>query len=229
MAEKKLLLWDIDGTLVCTGKAGEAALGLALERCFGIKGSISQVDFRGRTDRRIGAMLLDFHRIDKTAENMHEFMECYLTLLAQELPQREGKVHIGILDILEKCRINEDYISALLTGNLERGARLKLDHFSVWHYFEFGAFADDSADRNELGPVALQRSVEKTGLSIPPERVYVIGDTPHDIACARVIGAKVIAVATGGYTYEELAAEKPDALFVDFKDPEAFFEVLERL
>lgn len=229
MFEKKLLLWDIDGTIMCTGKAGEIALGQALEKRFGIKGSIDQVDYRGRTDRRIGEMLLEHYQIERSAEHLHEFMETYLGLLEEQLPKCSGKLHLGILDILEISRQREDYINALLTGNLERGARLKCTHYDVWHYFEFGAFADDSAHRNELGPVALKRATEKTGFIIPPERVFVIGDTPHDISCARVIGAKAIAVATGGYTLEELREHQPDALFADFSEPEAFFQAIDRL
>jgi phosphoglycolate phosphatase len=229
MSDKKLLLWDIDGTLVSTGKAGEIALGVALEKRFGIKGSIDQVDYRGRTDRRIGEMLLELHGIERSAQNLHDFMETYLESLEEQLPQREGIVHPGILEILELSRGRSNLISALLTGNLERGARLKLEHYKVWHYFEFGAFADDSANRNDLGPVALERAMEKTGLSLPPEQVFVIGDTPHDISCARVIGARAIAVATGGYTKEELRDHQPDALFEDFRHPEAFFELIETI
>lgn len=229
MSEKKLLLWDIDGTLMCTGKAGEIALGQALEKRFGIQGSINQVDFRGRTDRHIGAMLLEHHQIERSVDNLHEFMETYLGLLEEQLPKCSGKLHLGILNILEISRQREDLINALLTGNLERGARLKCTHYDVWHYFEFGAYADDSALRNDLGPVALKRATEITGLVIPPERVFIIGDTPHDISCARVIGAKVIAVATGGYPIEELREHQPDALFADFSQPEAFFQAIDRL
>ncbi|NJK93071.1 MAG: hydrolase [Blastochloris sp.] len=165
-AEPTLLLWDIDGTLVCTGKAGELALGQALERCFGVRGSIDQVDYRGRTDRRIGEMLLEVHGIERSPAHLHDFMECYLGLLAEELPRRAGKVHAGILDILEMSRERPGFLNALLTGNLERGAKLKLEQYRLWHYFEFGAYADDSSNRNELGPVALRRAEEKRGIAL---------------------------------------------------------------
>jgi phosphoglycolate phosphatase len=224
MSDQKVLLWDIDGTLVSTGKAGEIALGLALEKCFEIQGSIDQVDYRGRTDRRIGEMLLAHHGIAQTEEKMQRFMDTYLSLLEQELPKREGILHAGILEILEQSQTRADITTALLTGNLQRGARLKLEHYHIWHFFEFGAFADDSADRNELGPHALRRAQEKIGQAIRPEQVVVIGDTPHDIACARVIGARAVAVATGGYTAEELLAHAPDMFFADFRQPEKLFQ-----
>jgi phosphoglycolate phosphatase len=156
-------------------------------------------------------------------------METYLVSLEEQLPQREGIVHPGILEILELSRQRPDLVNALLTGNLERGAKLKLTHYNIWHYFEFGAFADDSSNRNDLGPVALRRAYEKKGVQIPPEKVFVIGDTPHDIACARVIGAKAIAVATGGYSSAELESHCPDALFEDFRHPEKFFELIETI
>lgn len=216
--EMKLLLWDIDGTLVHTGKAGEHAMGQALLDVFGKYGSIEQVDFRGRTDKFICKLLLEAHQIEPSEHNLHEFMEGYLRCLLDELPKRQGQVFPGILEILERCHARTDMVNALLTGNLERGAKLKLEHYRVWHYFEFGAYADDSHDRNQLGPVALRRAFEKAGLQVAPHNVWIIGDTPHDITCARVIGARVMAVATGGYSVEELKAHTPDALFEDFAD-----------
>ncbi len=226
-APHKLLLWDIDGTLVHTGKAGEFAMGTALKRRFGMDGSIEQVDFRGRTDKYICLLLLEKHGIEPTEENLHDFMEGYLEALHEELPLRNGIVFPGVLDLLDRCHARADITNALLTGNLERGARLKLEHYQVWHYFEFGAYADDSHDRNQLGPVALRRAAETAGLRVTPDNVWIIGDTPHDIACARVIGARVIAVATGGHTPAELAAHSPDALFPDFSHPDAVMAIID--
>ncbi len=115
---------------------------------------------------------------------------------------------------------------ALLTGNLAKGAEIKLDHYGVWDYFEFGAFADDSHDRNELGPYARARAKEKSGEEFPPERIYVIGDTPRDIECGKVFGAKTVAIATGNYSGPELAAHDPDHLFEDLSDTEAVLRAL---
>lgn len=226
---RKLLLWDIDGTLIWTGRAGEEALLAAMRELHGIETSLHDVDYKGRTDRRIGMMLLEKHGIPVTPDTVHDFIEAYLRHLALLLPQKQGWVYPGILNILEQAHARPDLINGLLTGNMRQGARLKLSHYQVWHYFEFGAFADDSHDRNDLGPVALRRAVEEHNLDIPPHRIFVIGDTPHDIACGKVIGARTIAVATGGFTLDELRACGPDAAFADFSDPAAFFAAIERL
>ena len=117
-------------------------------------------------------------------------------------------------------------LACLLTGNVERGARIKLGHHGLSHFFKFGAFADDSQWRNELGPVALRRARELHGVEFTPERVFVIGDTPHDIACGKVIGARTIAVATGQYSLEELNAHTPHAAFSDLSDTAAFLRTV---
>jgi phosphoglycolate phosphatase len=225
---KNLLLWDIDGTLITTGKAGEVAISLATQRAFGLKADLSKVDFRGRTDMWIGLELFKQLELQPTPERLHQFQEAYLLCLKEQLPLNKGRVLPGILEILEQATKREDCVNALLTGNLERGAKLKLEHYSVGHYFEFGAFADDSHIRNELGPVALKRALKKTGYDFSLEHVYVIGDTPHDISCGKIIGAKTISVGTGGYPKEELLAHQPTAYFDDFRHPEKFFELLGR-
>jgi len=221
----KLLLWDIDGTVVLTGKAGEYAMDHALAQ-FGVEGSIHDVDYPGRTDRMICRMLLEHHGIPATEERVHDFVEAYLNGLAAELPKRKGEVLPGILDILERCHHRTDCINALLTGNMERGAKLKLGHYRVWDYFEFGAFADDANERNALGPIALERASRRLGVSVDPQQVFIIGDTQHDIACGRAIGARTVAVATGAFSVEDLAQHKPDHLFADLSDTAAFEELL---
>jgi len=221
-----LLLWDIDGTLVSTGKAGEVALEIAMQEAFQSTTDLSRIDFRGRTDTWIALQLFQQAGIEPTPNNLHDFKEAYLCELRRQLPLYKGKVHPGITGILEEARRRPECVNALLTGNLERGAQLKLEHYEVWHYFEFGAFADDSHLRNELGPVALRRAFEKTSFAFEPENVYVIGDTPHDIECGKVIGAKTIAVATGGYSRAELEAHQPTALFDDLSHPQTFFDLL---
>jgi phosphoglycolate phosphatase len=225
-AATKLLLWDIDGTLIWSGKAGEEALIDAMRELHGIETSLQDVDYKGRTDRRIAMMLLEKHGIPLTEDSLHQFVEAYLRHLARLLPEKKGWVYQGILEILEQAHQRTDVVNALLTGNMRRGAELKLSHYQVWHYFEFGAFADDSHDRNQLGPVALRRALEEQKLDITPDRIYVIGDTPHDVACGKVIGAKTIAVATGGFTVEELRACEPTAVFDDFRQPGRFFELI---
>ena len=128
--------------------------------------------------------------------------------------------------LLATAGARPDVAQGLLTGNVERGARTKLSHHDLWDHFPFGAFADDSEFRNELGPHALRRAHAHTGVHFPPTRTWIIGDTPHDIACARVIGANVIAVATGTHTAAELAAHSPDALLADLADAAAFWNII---
>jgi phosphoglycolate phosphatase len=223
----KLLLWDIDGTLVCTDAAGERALLRALKTLHDVEGSLKEIDYRGRTDAFIARRLFEHYRIPATPQNLHDYLEHYLKFLREELLQGRPKAHPGIFDILEQAQGRKDLVQGLLTGNLARGARIKLEHFDVWRYFEFGAFADDSSIRDELGPVALRRAGEHAGREILPENVFIIGDTPHDISCARVIGARAIAVATGGFTVTDLARHEPFAVLPDFGDPRKFFALID--
>ncbi|SDT92693.1 Phosphoglycolate phosphatase, HAD superfamily [Verrucomicrobium sp. GAS474] len=224
----KLLLWDIDGTLVCTGKAGEVALLKAIKEKTGAEGSLGAIDYKGRTDLFIARQILDHYGHPVTSESLHAFTECYLKHLSAELPRaKNGRLLPGVLAALEAVKKRKDIAQGLLTGNLVKGARLKLDHYSVWHYFEFGAFADDSHIRNDLGPYALQRAKDRHGKDFLPGDVFIIGDTPHDIACAKIIGANSIAVATGSFTKEELLQHEPTAYFDDLSDLPAFFQVVE--
>jgi phosphoglycolate phosphatase-like HAD superfamily hydrolase len=133
----------------------------------------------------------------------------------------------GILELLETLRTRSDVVQGLLTGNLQRGAEVKLTHHQVWHYFEFGAYADDSPSRNDLGPHALRRAKERHALEFDPADTFIIGDTPHDIECGKVIGARTIAVATGKFSVEELAGHQPTAVFQDFSDTTAFLRVID--
>jgi phosphoglycolate phosphatase-like HAD superfamily hydrolase len=214
----KLVLFDIDGTLLASGGAGEKALRLAVEDRFGEKDGLSGIEIAGRTDSGIARQIFARHGLETTPEALHDFLEIYLGRLAEMLPRTQGTLLPGIVPLLEALRAREDVLLGLLTGNLERGAELKLTQYGVWHYFKFGAYADDHHDRNELGRFAAERALAKHGLAIPGEQTFVLGDTPHDIACGRVIGAKTVAVATGGYARAQLAEYQPDFLFDDFSD-----------
>jgi len=223
---RKLLLWDIDGTILHTGKAGETALGRAMEKLYGINRGLQGLEIAGRTDKWIVEQLLGRDGKPNGPEEVGQFLDVYVELLADELPQRNGGLHPGVLGILEEAHKRPELVQALLTGNIEKGARLKLTRYGVNHFFDFGAFADDSSIRNELGPHAKRRAQEKHGEEFPPERIFVIGDTPHDVACARAIGAKAIAVATGSFTKRQLKDCGADAVFTDLAHPKAFFDLL---
>ncbi len=217
----KLFLFDIDGTLLTSGGAGERALRLGFRDRFGIDDDLSSIEIAGRTDSGIVREMLAAHRLPATPENIAAFLDGYLHHLAQEIPRTPGRLLPGILPLLDALQPRADIVLALLTGNLARGAEIKLRHYGVWHYFEFGAFADDHHDRNQLGPFAQARARAQRGIEFPPERIFVLGDTPHDIGCARAIGAKAIAIATGKFSQADLAAHTPDFLFEDLGDLDA--------
>jgi len=224
---KKLILWDIDGTLITSGGAGERALLAALKAGFGVDGSLDWLEYSGRTDAWIAHEVLRHYGLPDTPKNIQHYLESYLSALLAAMPNPRARLHPGILTLLETLHHRADLAQGLLTGNLQRGARIKLEQFSVWHYFEFGAFADDSSQRNDLGPHALRRARERHGLEFPPQRVFIIGDTPWDIECGKVIGANTIAVATGSFSVEQLRAHAPTAVFADFNDTEAFIRAID--
>jgi phosphoglycolate phosphatase-like HAD superfamily hydrolase len=215
MANRRLILWDIDGTLVDTGSAGRFALVRATIERFGGSGDLAGVEIAGRTDVAIAHQILQKYGEAVTPENVDSFLGRYVDLLPEELPRRHGRVLPGIRELLEALSVQPDKTLGLLTGNLERGARLKLEHYDLWRFFPFGAFADDHHDRNALGPCALTRAIAHADHDFPPARVDVIGDTPHDIACGKAFGARTIAVATGTWKRERLAEHEPDFLFDD--------------
>lgn len=218
---KQLLLFDIDGTLLTSGGAGEAALRGALEDRFGIRDDLADIEIAGRTDSGIARAILERHGIDPTPEHVSAFLDGYLNRLPHELPARPGRLLPGIVALLDALRREPRIVLALLTGNVERGARIKLNHYGVWEYFEFGAFADDHHDRNRLGPFARARAEERHGIRFDPASIWVIGDTPRDIECGRAIGARTVAIATGGSPLAELREHAPDFLFEDLSDTTA--------
>ena len=227
MNHPKLILFDIDGTLITSGGAGERALRLAVKDQFGIDVDLKTIEIAGRTDSGIVRQICRRHGLAETAENFTKFLDGYLLHLADLLPKVSGRLLPGILPLLGALKAREDVVLGLLTGNIERGAELKLQHYGVWNYFEFGAFADDHHDRNELGRFACSRALERRGLEFPPERIYVLGDTPHDITCARAFGAKAVAIATGNFSRAQLAEHAPDYLFDDLGDLDAVLAVFE--
>lgn len=223
---RHLLLFDIDGTLLISGGAGENALKDAMRDRFGVEEDLSGIVLAGATDALIARKLLAKHHLPDTTENISALLDSYLHHLAGRMPRHTGTLLPGIVELLERLKDRSDCVLALLTGNLRRGAEIKLSHYGVWDYFGFGAFADDHHDRNELGPFARTRAHELHGEEFPPERIFVIGDTPKDIECGRAIGAKTVAIATGHYPVTDLAEHRPDFLFADLSDTDAVLRAL---
>src|SRR6266487_1528186 len=160
---QRLLLFDIDGTLINSGGAGVYALKSTLAERFGIADDLRDIEIAGMTDSGIVARILRKHKIPATNENITAFLDSYVHFLSLELPRRKGKLLPGVLELLETLKSRKHLVLALLTGNVSRGAQLKLEHYGVWHFFEFGAFADDHRDRNRLGSFARTRAKEKHG------------------------------------------------------------------
>jgi phosphoglycolate phosphatase-like HAD superfamily hydrolase len=216
--DRRLLLFDIDGTLITSGGAGEAALKDAMRSRFDVEEDLDGIILAGATDARIARELLQKHSIAVSAENVAALLDTYLGHLDERIGRHDGKLLPGILPLLKALSERSDAVLALLTGNVSRGAEIKLTHYGVWDFFEFGAFADDHHDRNELGKFARARALERHGEEFPPSRIYVIGDTPKDIECGRAIGACTFAIATGHYSSAELRDHAPDFLFEDLSD-----------
>ena len=223
---KRLLLWDIDSTLIDSARAGMKSLKRVVATRFGVEDDLHDIEVAGRTDAHIARSILAKYGVERTTEKVSAFLDEYLAGLGELLPQTNGRVLPGVAEILERMHAREDRMLGLLTGNLKRGAELKLRRYGLWDYFEFGAFADDHHDRNELGPFARTRACERHHFDFPPHAIDVLGDTPHDIACGKAFGARTIAVATGSSTCEQLAAHEPDFVFRDLSDVD---EVVARL
>jgi phosphoglycolate phosphatase len=222
-----LILWDIDGTLVSMDRAGERALLLAIKELYQRDlGLELPIDLRGRTDTSIARDLLAHLGIPGNPEEEARLRQAYLSHMPRTMPAGNARILAGIREALDAIRAHPEIHQALLTGNLKEGAKLKLSFMGLWDYFEFGAFADDSHLRDELGPFALARAKEKLGIDFAPERVWIIGDTPHDVACGKAIGAKTIAVATGAFSVEQLSALNPTHTFKDLSDTQALLDVI---
>jgi phosphoglycolate phosphatase-like HAD superfamily hydrolase len=224
--KKTLILWDIDGTLLHSGGAGMRALTAALRTVHGIEGSLAGVDFAGRTDPWIVRQVLRKFGLPASPEAITRYLDGYLAVLPTHMAAAGARVLPGAKRLLDEGAARADVAQALLTGNVRRGAETKLAYHGLWHYFPIGAFADDSEIRNELGPHALRRAREHWGVEFTPAQVWIVGDTPHDIACARAIGARVLAVASGSSSAAELARHQPDALMEDLTDASAFWRHL---
>jgi phosphoglycolate phosphatase len=221
-----LLLWDIDGTLLLSGGAGERALQVALRDAFGLTDSLAAIELAGRTDRWIARRVLSQVDLPATDETIARYLDAYLNVLAGEFARPGGQVLPGVPEILARLARRRDVAQGLLTGNLRRGAEIKLRAHGLWAHFPFGAFADDAELRNDLGPHALRRAREHHGVAFPPDRVFVIGDTPHDIACGQAIGARTIGVATGRYSVDDLRACRPTTVLPDLGDAAAFLAAI---
>ena len=212
----KIVLFDIDGTLVRTGRAGVKAFAQAFALEFGLNDGSEKLKFAGRTDYSLVREFFLHHGVDPTPDHFARFFGTYLKLLEQIIVQCDGEVIPGVHPFMKELRaLRNPPAIGLLTGNVRRGAQIKLNHYSLWHEFQFGGFADDHEERDKIAAIAKHRGCEFLGNKVQDDEVLVIGDTPLDIRCARAIGAKVIAVGTGGSTKDDLKLHNPDWAVAD--------------
>lgn len=202
----RVVFWDIDGTLIRTGGAGVKAFERTFESVFGLKEATRTLQFSGRTDSSLVRECFLLHEIAPTQENFEAFFTAYPLVLEEFLQRLPGAVCEGVSSFMERLLgMGEPPLMALLTGNIRRGAELKLRHYGLWEHFRTGAFGDDHEDRNCIAGIARERAEGELGRTLEGTEMLVIGDTPLDIACGKSIGAKVLGVGTGTFTREQLA------------------------
>lgn len=207
----RLVLFDIDGTLVRTGGAGVAAFGRAFESEFGHRDATRKVKSSGRTDLSLVRELFSLHQIEATPQNFARFFSAYVVWLEKLMHECTGGICPGVPELYRALEAREQApMIGLLTGNIRRGAEIKLRRYQLWEKFPFGAFGDDHEERPKIAAIAQERAGQRLGRPLRGEEILVIGDTPLDIDCARAIGAKVLAVATGSFSVRQLQEHGPD-------------------
>lgn len=228
---KKLVLFDIDGTILLTSGAGGRAIIAATQEVIRHRNALEGVRFDGKTDPQIVSELLDVagHLRPHPVERIEQICRRYVELLAYELerPGNCSSVMPGITELLDQLETRGEVVLGLLTGNLATGAALKLRSAGLDpERFRVGAYGSDSADRAALPPIATHRAEVYFGRVPSGSEVVIIGDTPADIACGQCINARSVAVATGRYTVSDLTACKPHAVFQDLSNTEQVLEAI---
>jgi phosphoglycolate phosphatase len=220
-----ILFWDIDGTLLTTGKAGVPAWEAAVREVTGKDFQLSSIRVPGLTDFQIAARTFELLGVPAKDAALERMVARYEDLLPSTLPLKQGRVLPNVREILDTLRGRSDVRSYLLTGNTRRGARAKLTHYNLYQYFPDGAFAEDQGSRASIAARALE--LARRHGAVNQEQIFVIGDTPHDIECAAAIDARTIAVATGGYSVEELSAHRPWRVFEELPPPVEFLQLID--
>lgn len=215
----QMVFFDIDGTLVHTGRAGVKAFAKVFSTEFGAHNGTESMKFGGRTDVSLVREFFSIHDIEPSAANFERFFDRYVFWLDYFMKESHGGACEGVLGFLDELQqLPNAPTLGLLTGNIQLGAEIKLRHFDLWDKFVTGGFANDHEDRNQIAAAALERGSRVLGRRLRGEEVIVIGDTPRDIECGRAIGARVLAVATGGATLDVLRDHKPDWAVQDLSE-----------
>jgi phosphoglycolate phosphatase-like HAD superfamily hydrolase len=219
-----VLFWDIDGTLLTTAKGGMFAWDDGVKEITGKDFQLQQLRVPGLTDYQIAAKTCELLGLEASDTLVEQLVRRYESLLPTSLPRRVGHVLPNVREILEQLRGRPDVRSYLLTGNTRGGATAKLTHYGLIDFLPDGAFAEDTRARATIAERALV--LARTAGHVDPQHMFVIGDTPHDIECANAIGVRTIAVATGGYSVDELRAHPPWQLFDALPPPAEFFRLV---
>lgn len=219
-----VLFWDIDGTLLTTGKAGVPAWEAAVREVTGRDFQLSSIRVPGLTDFQIAVKTFELLGVPADEETLRRMVRRYEEGLPEALPKKQGHVLPNVREILDHLQTRDDVRSYLLTGNTRAGARAKLTHYDLYRYFPDGAFAEDARDRATIAERALE--LARRAGPVDRESLFVIGDTPHDVHCANAIGARTIAVSTGGYTIEELAVHHPWRVLPQLPRPQEFVRLV---
>jgi phosphoglycolate phosphatase len=218
----RLVLFDIDGTLVHTGGAGVKAFARTFHTEFRAVDGTERMKFAGRTDTSLVREFFTIHGIEPSPLNFQRFFESYVFWLDHLLRDSKTEVCPGVWELIRALQaLPEAPLLGVLTGNIRLGAEIKLRHFNLWEIFEVGGFGDDHEERGCIAEIARQRGSRILGSQLRGEEVVVIGDTPLDVRCARAIGAKALAVATGGADIDELIRHQPDWAIRDLRAIEA--------
>ena len=228
MKTPRVVYWDIDGTLIRGNGAGVEAWLRAWKDCFDSDVTIDGIRWAGRTDPYISLLFFEKMGMEEDRQQVSRFLDRYVDFLPEELERAEGSLLPGISGILNRVQAIPGLDQGLLTGNVERGARTKLRFFEIWDHFAFGSFADGVYDRDELAPVALELARKHVDPRLRGEDLLVVGDTPFDVQCGKVIGAQTLAVATGYAPRESLEEAAPDWLLDDLSDVDGFFRLIGR-
>ena len=223
---QRIIFFDIDGTLLATGGAGQKAMERALIEEFRIKSPFAGVATAGRTDFAIVTEIFERFDIEHTDVQCERFRHAYLERLPHSLQAVSGMVLPGVNELLAELSRRDDIVLALLTGNYSDGAWIKLRHFELDHFFEFGGYGDAHADRKLVARSAIRAAESTLRRSVSGDQCCVVGDTPADIECARAIGASIVSVATGTYGMDHLAQYEPDALFREFDNVSEAVDVM---
>lgn len=230
--KKRLVLFDIDETITSSDGAGRRAIGRALCDIYGVDASKITLSMSGKTDPQILKEILKAsektdEEIDEMLVRKDEMFNIYLGLLEEEIKNAKFFIiHEGVVELLDSLAVHDHGYLGLLTGNIEKGARMKLEQFGLNKYFPLGAYGSDHANRMELPDIATVRAREHFKVDFKPNQVVIIGDSIYDVLCAKGYGAKSIAVNTGKTSKADLEEQKPDYLFDSLADTNAVLEAI---